>query len=497
MNRKTNLILLVLVLAGFAYFLFLRSPQTEKPQEEAAKPGAATKLFTLTSADVQRLSITPEGEKPIVLERQDAGWQMTSPVSAKADKYTADSLVGDILDLASRGQVDARKADTGLAQPRYQVELTGKDGKTTKLAIGSKSALGDTMFVQLDGKPAADVTPADLLKRLGEPATKLRDAKLIDVASGEIRQIKVTLPESEMVLEKSGDDWRMTRPESMPVESSEASDLTWQLSSLRAADFVSSDPTPAPRYQLDEPQATVWFSKDAPATQPSTQAATSPAGITVKLGRYDGPEKTNLYASVSTLPGVVKVPAGILSHLKKTPLQLRDRKAFELSPDAVNSISIKMDQPATTQPTTREAASKSLELKRNPAPVIVAGPPAPATTQAAGAAATQPASEPATQEAAPAWSFADGKAADEGKVTALLEALRTIRATKYLHPADEVKPQATWIVSLKSIATGGAVSQQELRLLDRGESESPVGEAGGLRFELDRQVLQKLKELSE
>lgn len=477
MNRKINLILLVLVLAAACCLMLLKNSSEGTKTEETT--AAEHKLVSLSSSEVVKLSISPADGKPIVLEKQGADWQILEPVKGKAERFAVDDLVSAITELRSRGQVDARKADAGLGQPRYRLELSSRDGKTTKLAIGARSVLGDTMYVQLGDTAKADVVPAELYKRLGEPVSKLRDPRLLDVSSSDIRQLRIDGPSGRIAMEKDGESWRMTEPQQMPVESADVTDITAQLSSLRAAEFVNEDGSGAARFQLDPPQLSVWFSTAAATTQP---AASQPAGLTLKLGRYDGPEKQNLYATVSAFPGVVKVPATLLATLKKKPFELRDRKVAEIVPEAVNSIVISADIPAATQPTTRPANKSAYRVKRNPAAGI-AGPPAPAT-QAATAASTR--------EAAPAWIFEDGTGADEQKVRDLLESVRTVRATRYLESMPASAVSGTYVLTLTTISTGGTSSQTELRILDRGEGQDAIGQCGGLIFELDRSLLSKL-----
>ena len=372
MNRKTNLILLVLVLVAVAYLMFLRNPKATAPSDDTTAEETTTRrLISVDSADVTKLAITPADEKPVVLERKDGQWYLTEPVKGKAERFAVDDLLTGITQLQSRGQ--AGKADTGLNPPRYRIELGLKDGKTVKLAIGARSALGDTMFVQLEGALGVDVVPADLDTKLAEPVSKLRDQRLTDTTSAEIRQVVINGPGGRIAMHKAGEAWEMTEPQKMPVEPSEATDITSQLSNLRAVEFVNEDGAGAARYQLAEPQMSVWFSTQAPATQP---AASQPSGVTLNLGRYDGPEKRNVYANLSTSPGVVKVSATVLNALKKKPYELRDRKVMDVDPATVNRVAITSETPAATQPATREASRSTLVVVRNEAAGLQ-GPPTP------------------------------------------------------------------------------------------------------------------------
>jgi hypothetical protein len=117
----------------------------------------------------------------------------------------------------------------------------------------------------------------------------------------------------------------------------------------------------------------------------------------------------------------------------------------------------------------------------------VQGPPTPATRKAVTTTAT-------TQPAPAQWINADTKApADETKVKDLMDAFKSLRATSYLDTFPQAKAQGIYTVTIKTVAAGGAAVTREIRITDRGDTGSPVGQYEGLIFELDRELLNKLK----
>lgn len=489
MNFKTTLLLvLVLVVVGVAYYA------TQKPEGQATKvdKGQQDKLVQITDADVQKLSITPAGGKTVTLEKSGAEWSITAPVKAKAEKWSVDDLVRAVMGITSRGTVDLQdKAATGLDAPT-KVEIVGKDGKTTTLAIGSRSAVGDTAYAQLgDGKIA--VISADVLDKLEDPLKKYRDQKLLTLNSSDVKQVVITRPEGELRLEKSGSDWRMTRPETMPVDGAVMTDLLASLTGLRASEFVAEDLANAPKYGLAQPRYTAWLTATAPATQPPTSQpapvpAPVPTGVTVKVGTYDDIRKQNVYVAADNGP-VAKTGTLFVKDLQKKAYEFRDRKVLDVDAAQVSRLSIVTDSPATTQPTTRPTSTTTMVVVRNEVPAAPAGPPVPASMPAT----TQAASQPTTQEIPPKWVLADGgKGVDEGKVGDLLRAFAPLRASRYLEKLPEMKAATTYTVGLTAIAPGGAKKEYALKVFDRGENDLPVGQFNGLTFELERDVLPKL-----
>src|SRR4051812_28356409 len=128
MNFKTTITLIICLLA-VGVVVFLTRNTSNEP-----KPFTPAKYIDISSADVQKLSITPSDGKAVVLERQRANWRMLQPVQALADNDAVETLVSALTSLESTGTSDASGANatvTGLASPNYKIEITDKSGKLT------------------------------------------------------------------------------------------------------------------------------------------------------------------------------------------------------------------------------------------------------------------------------------------------------------------------------------------------------------------------------
>src|SRR5947207_12345997 len=378
MNFKTTIALIVTLAVVGAVLFFTRNSGT-KPTETAATP-SEKKLLDIASADIAKLNITASDGKTIALERSGADWRMTAPLSAPADSETIGSLVDSLTNLQSRGTVDPAGENagaTGLDQPSFRVELTTKNGKTEKLAIGNKSATGGNLYVQREGAKQADLVSADVYEQLDKPAAGFRDMRLVHAKTNEIQRIDIASAKGKLQLTKDGaNNWTIATPASpttMPADSFEMTDMVGALSNLRAGEFVAEEPgttEDAKRFGFDAPAVTISYEAQVPATQPttqpSTQASTQPA-ITgsIKLGRYDDVLKKNVYVASSITPAVAKVPASVLETFQKTSLELRDKKVLTIDPEKVTVISIATDKPATTQPTSQPAVTTTMRLARH------------------------------------------------------------------------------------------------------------------------------------
>ena len=494
MNFKTTIALIVLLAAAGAALFFTRDKSADTAK---VSTDAAGKLLDIDSKDVTSVVITPSDGSQMTLKKTGADWQVTEPVTAPADTYEVESLVRAFTDAATRGEIDpggANAAATGLAAPRYHVTLaTGT--KSVKFAVGEKSAVGDNLYVQLDGKSMADLIPAtDLSDKLGKGSDNYRKKELVAATSDQINQITVTHADgSNLAIAKTGSDLQVTAPTTMPADSSAASDLTYAITGLRADSFV--DPKHVPATALAHPQMTVTFATAAPASAGKTVAPL--ANTTIVFGSYDDILKKNVYATVVGSNSVAKIPATSLDGFKKKPLDLRDKKIVNLDPDQVSKLTLTTDSTATTRPTTRPASKKSVALVRRKidhtlGPVL----PIAAATAPTTGPASRPTTSPATKPAEPPSKWVlDGTAvpADDAKVTKLLGDLHPLTADKYRDPLPTTRPVDTYVLTITTTGPGGTpVVEHTLTLIDPGNDQPLIGSYEGLTFDVARTIIPDL-----
>ena len=512
MNFKTTFVLIgLLVVAGLVVLL------TREGESDKADGAEATqqKVLDLQPEEVTKIVVTPADGAKTVFEKRDAKWRLVEPVSAAAETWQVDSLLRAVTDLESTSTASNTSA-TGLDKPQYVVELTTSDGRTRTINVGAKTAVGDSLYLARKDDAKVHVVSADLLERLKQSPSEYRDPKLVEMTEAQVKQLTINKPDGKIVLTRAGQDWKMVEPKAMPADENEVGRILSALQGLRAAEFVSDNLADASQYQLDRPRFSAILSGAAATTLPvgiaapttaATQPATQGAEVTIKFGRYDDVMKENIMVLSSQTPAIAKVGAHILETIDKTPLELRDRKVFQIDPEQVSEISISTNIAATTQPTTKPASQKQVSLKRRHEAVAL-GPAAPstrpatgpATTQATTQAATAPATTAATTAAATQpvtkWEVVSGaerEPAADSRVDSLLASFNPLRATKYLESAPATQPTATHVVRITTQAAAGAPEKtHEIRIVDPGNAQPLVGTYNDLAFELDRFIVDRL-----
>lgn len=445
MNFKTTFVLLIIFVGIGAYLFF--TTRGGRPDDEAIRQRQEL-VLDVPAEEVVKVSIAPaEGERK-VFEKSEQQWRLVEPVSAPATSWQVESLVRALTELKREGRIDPDETAAAQAvreRPEYRIELTTQDGQTRTVAVGARSLVGNTTYVQVDGRGRIHVVSGAVHEQLGKPASDYRDTQLVTAGGQQIARIDLEPAEGQVVsLEKLDGTWEVAQPTTMPAEQSAVQSLASAIGMLRAVAFADDA-------ELGAPQLTVRISADgASAGEPTV----------IRFGRWDDILQQNVMVKVDDGP-VAKVGKATFEQINKTALDLRSREVLSIEPGQVRTIALRRDLAATTQPTTRPASAGEIILRRN-TPDLSMGPEAPATQEAATQeAATQPATDPA-------WTVeGDATHVDEAQIQALLDALHPLRATTFREnmPAEGATGRYTLTVE-----TGeGERREIEILEIDGGE----------------------------
>lgn len=419
MNFKTTIILLVLLLGGLAFVYFAnrepKGPEKTASVDKTRDPNGSP-LVDIKSGDINKLSIRTAGDQLIELVKSGEDWSLTEPLKAAADGGSVGTLLRNLTALRTRGKVpltgDTLSA-SGLSKPQYTLEATTSDGKKLKLEVGNRSALGNDLYVKLNGASEGDLSTGGALATQLEQGTQklltdLRDKMLVRLKSGdEVKQIAIDKDGKRLVLHDVGkgvtgmrtSEWKIVEPVSAKADASDASSLARAATGLRADSFVSASSPEIAAAEFEHPRFTVSLSTAAPSTQPAGGPASQPSGVTLTFGQFADLDNKQTYVRVSDTNAIAKVT---LSEFDAKTLglatveALRDRNLLEIKPAEVSRIVLKTDIPAASQPTTRQAKQTETIIQRHKQSLIIGPelPHGPATTPAKGPA-TSPAAGPA------------------------------------------------------------------------------------------------------
>src|SRR5438445_3011486 len=149
MRGVRSLIALVVVAAGLGAYLYFVEAKKEPGSDKKLE-----KVFTGVAADkIDQLTIKPESGDRTTVQKQSGSWQLTQPVTAKADEAEVSGITSGLSSLEVQRVVDEKPADLkeyGLAPPRIEVSFKA-GGQSRALQIGQKTPTGTDLYAEVPG----------------------------------------------------------------------------------------------------------------------------------------------------------------------------------------------------------------------------------------------------------------------------------------------------------------------------------------------------------
>lgn len=465
------------------------------------------KLVNLTPDQVQQITVDRPGQPQMRLQRADGKWKVVAPVDLPGDPTAVGDLVSSITTLNATefvtpkaGSAAGTPAFYGFANPQLTVSFSTQTATTQPAAAPAGPATGPTtlpsaivirfgraedlmkknVFVSVTAPGAASGALATVsttsLESFKKSPLDLRDRTVADLKADEVSEFAVAVDRPSTTQPSTRPSEHRTirvarKQESLQLGPSLPTPVP--AAPTPPAGTPAATPAPTPTTGPATPATPPTQPAASPTTAPTTSPATAPAADTGAKGEA-GTAGTTGPAGPDTAPSAV--PA--------------------------------------TQPATQPSATPV-----GPATQPAAVPAVPATQPTAVAAAptTQPATAPAAKPMTWVLVSEGDTPADEGQVNDFLRALAPFKASKYLEalpawaaaaqppaqppgqPATQPATQpsgitpTTYVVTVKTVAAGGAAKTIEFRVLDPGGTTSlPVIQYGDLIFEVERAFVRKL-----
>jgi hypothetical protein len=488
MNFKTTIILAVLLLFLGGYLVYDQMNGPAAPagkQKNSDVDREPVKLFSQPTDVATSLEIEKAGEGKVSLLKDPSGigWRLTAPVTASADTMAVTSVLSRLTAADSRG------TPAGELQSSFKPDLTvsfARPGEpVTTLAIASPNALGESV-AQLSGGSAGRTTwhlvSSELLDSLRKKVEDLRDTRLVTLPQSDIRMITLESPAGSggaggggwvRLLRDPGSGaeasagWTIEsgtgaappmtgneKPGALRADDAAVSDLLYSLTSLKASAYPRGVPVPSTQSSASSTPGllTVTYSVSGATTQP---VGFTPRTYTLRFLGWEDVRKDRALVLSDAMPdAVAAVTQYSYSQLKKTALDLRDKRVLDIRPSDVKQIEIINTTEAATRP----------DIK----PIILT-------------AEADPSTASTSAPAEPRWQV-NGEKADAGKVALLLESLRPLRATRFLSGPAATQPTTPYLLRLTT---------------PTGTTELHVGDSaarfGDLTFELSSDLAAQLK----
>lgn len=234
-QKYLNLVLLVVV--GVLISLVVQDQQQEE-QKIAKAVERQPPLTELVAGDIKRIRLKNIGSPDIVLERGEAGWDMTAPVRIPADLVQIGNLTA-LATTETRGSINtarAKRADLGLDPAKTVVQL---DDVT--LGVGEIEPLKRTRYIELN--PGAADNRISLVDDFSPNAIDGDFTDLVNKAllPPNAKIMRIEAPGLKVERNAAGDGWIATPPSALATAGNLAEmDKAWH--EVRSIATLPPDP---------------------------------------------------------------------------------------------------------------------------------------------------------------------------------------------------------------------------------------------------------------
>ena len=275
-----------------------------------------TKLVGIPEDQLQEIEIKRRSGETVRLQRNDSKWQITAPKSLPADADAVSSMLSTLSSLSSDRTIEDKATSLeqyGLIQPVIELDITDKNKKTSKLLVGDDTPAGTAVYATITGDPRVFALSSYKKSSLDKSTNDLRDKRLLTFDSDKVSSIELTAKKQTIVFGRSKDEWQIVKPKPFRADRSQVEEL---LRTLRDAkmDLGASE---------DEKKAAAAFSAGTPLAAAIVTDVSGTQDLQVRKNKDD------YYAKSSAVSGIYKISSGTGPGLDKGLDDFRNKKLFD------------------------------------------------------------------------------------------------------------------------------------------------------------------------
>ncbi|ATB32414.1 DUF4340 domain-containing protein [Melittangium boletus] len=362
MNSRQKNVVSMLAAVGVAVALGLyaylegkdsarREPKPEAPTAllDVQSPDAGTGSTPRVPPVITWISLdVPQGKT--VMERQAAGWRITSPRPGPADRLLVDTLARDLAEAKFKEALEQNPTDEdlvryGLKPPRatvmaraYVPDAQGGGAEdpsrqhTFTFHVGASNNFDGSLYVQREGDPRVYQAHGALRLALFKNTDGWRDPRVFPVEERSLIRIEVKARKNHYTLERLTTDrpWELVRPVEMPAALKRVEQLVSDIHDRVALGFPDEQLEPQVRKALEKPQVELSF---VPTMGEAIRARI--AEVEVKGHR--------LVFALREAPGepvLAQVDSSLFNAVDLSPLEFKSRQALSVPLGAVARIAV-------------------------------------------------------------------------------------------------------------------------------------------------------------
>lgn len=324
----------VLLIGGYSLYEY-----KYKTQENPADLNKV-KLFSITPDQVKSIRLQQTDQRPILLEKKETLWTVTSDIEDTADVQQIAAFLAAVTSekaKVAKKEGDIPWKDYQLDQPTFSLEIEDDKGKKESIAISSMHAFDGSYFIKHGNQLV--IGEKSWGQHVTKTADSFRDKKLFREPF-EPTKIDVIYDDNglkqkfqlQRVGEKDAAEWQIVGKNMNLYDPRKIDQLIEQIKNLRANDFLPEPGTPkdVKRYGLDRVTSRIELT------------GSDNKSWWISFGTED---KTSVLARASSVKGVIAFTPGLVEKIRVSLESLRNGQLpFQYDVEQVKRVKISADQ---------------------------------------------------------------------------------------------------------------------------------------------------------
>ena len=337
MNWKHTWLLWLLCGALFGYIYFVERHASSTSL--AAKP--LPPLLAIKASEITGIKLSRTNQLVLRVERLNAAWNLVGPPGPlfyPAETFAVEGLLQTLETLGRRNFIPLREissrngtmADFGLDLPQATLTLLA-NGRRIDVLFGSKTPVGDQVYIQLLNSPGIYAVSGEVFDRLPQTVNDWRDMALLNLEGLTLDRVEVRSAGRGFAVQVNPTNkmFYLSKPTPARADAPKVEAMLRVIESSRVVQFVSDDPrAELESYGLQPPEAEVIFGQGTNDL------------IVVQFGKSPTNDPSVVFARRLQQTNIVLVAKTVLAALQTSPADLRDRRLLSFPPEAVDTIEV-------------------------------------------------------------------------------------------------------------------------------------------------------------
>ena len=322
----------------FAFIYFVE--RHTKPTSANAAP--TPPLLSLRASEVTNIVLRRTNQFVLRAERANQQWNLALPIYYPAQTFAIEKMLQTLGTISAYTYLSPQDlseqkrtlANFGLDVPAATLVLH-HGGQRTEFLFGSRTPVGDQVYLQLLNAPGIYVVAAEVLDLLPASASEWRDTALLDLKDYTLDRIEVRNAARNFAIElnPTNKTLYLSKPSFARASAPKVEAMLRKVQTTQVR-FVTDDP----RADLDE------YGLRPPAAELVFGQGTNDL-VTVQFGKSPTNDPSVVYARRMSQTNIVLVPRTVFDALQTSHAELRDRHLLFFPPDAVDAIEVAGDEP--------------------------------------------------------------------------------------------------------------------------------------------------------